>query len=149
MGFQAILREERHFPSAAAMTDAEVSFIPREDFLEVVERSRIFTQRLLKSLSHQFDVLANFIFIQAQYPVKDRLVYALLMLNEKLKNGQATDGRITDISISRSDLANIVGTSRETVVRLLTEMKEVGIINTKGAKISLLNMDALYDLFHY
>jgi len=40
-----------------------------------------------------------------------------------------------EINMTRDDLANLVGTARENVVRVLTEFKEKGIIETKGKKI--------------
>lgn len=45
--------------------------------------------------------------------------------------------------MSRKDLANLVGTARENVVRLLTELKQDGILETTGSKITILNVEKL------
>ena len=59
MGYHALLAEERYPDSAAVLEDSEIAFIPKEDFFEVLGISKVFSQRLLKTLSHEFFVLAN------------------------------------------------------------------------------------------
>jgi len=48
-----------------------------------------------------------------------------------------------NIALSREDLANIVGTATETVIRLLAEFKNEKLIATKGKKIEILNLNRL------
>src|SRR6266487_833255 len=111
LGFHAVLGEERFLDSAATLEASEISFIPREDFLEAVEKSNVLAKRLLKILSHEFGVLTNTITIQGQRPVKDRLILALITLREKFKDPKAKAGALIDINISRTNLANMVGTT--------------------------------------
>ena len=47
------------------------------------------------------------------------------------------------ISLSREDLANIVGTATETVIRLLSEFKDEEMISISGRSITLLDIDKL------
>lgn len=149
MGFHAVLSEERFLDSAAALKDSEITFIPREDFLETVEKSAVLAKRLLKILSHEFGVLANAITIQGQRPVKDRLILALITLREKFKEPEAKPGTTVDINIHRSDLASMVGTTKETVVRLLRELKDEHIIETSGVRISIININRLLKMVRY
>ena len=113
LGFHAVLSEERFLDLAATLEASEISFIPREDFLEAVEKSNLLAKRLLKILSHEFGVLINTITIQGQRPVKDRLILALITLREKFKDPKLKPGTLVDINISRADLANLVGTTKE------------------------------------
>jgi CRP-like cAMP-binding protein len=53
------------------------------------------------------------------------------------------------INISRDDLASIVGTARETAVRILTEFKEAGIVETKGRKIIVHDVNQLIKIANY
>src|SRR5476649_2522513 len=50
IGYHAVLAEERYPDSASALESSSLSFIPKEDFFEVIHRSPGFTQRLLKAL---------------------------------------------------------------------------------------------------
>jgi CRP-like cAMP-binding protein len=134
IGYHAILSEERYPDSAAAIEESVIAFIPKEDFLETLQHSKILSQRLLKNLSHEFAVLTNSISVSAQRTVRERLAIMLIVLREKFKD-ETPEGKEITINISRSDLANMVGTAKENVVRFLKEFKVSGILNTHGRKI--------------
>src|SRR5215831_9554691 len=73
IGYHAVLSEDRYPDSAAALEESNVAFIPKEDFLETLQFSIVLGKRLLKTLSHEFAVLANSISLVAQRPVRERL----------------------------------------------------------------------------
>ncbi|NIG57468.1 Crp/Fnr family transcriptional regulator [Chitinophaga sp. Cy-1792] len=148
IGYHAILGEDRYPDSAAALEDCTLHFIPKEDFVAAMERSPILTQRLLKALSHEFAVLSNTISVFAQKSVKERLAIALIVLREKYKD-DAVAGEPVQINISRTDLASIVGTAKENVVRFLKEFKEAGIVNSQGRKIQVLDINRLIEISNY
>lgn len=142
IGYHAILSEDRYPDSAAAIEESSITFIPREDFLQVLEHSPILNNRLLKTLSHEFTVLANSLAMFAQKTVRERLALQLIIIREKYKVN-FVEGMLIEINISREDLANLVGTARENVVRVLTEFKEDGILTTKGRRITILDVNKL------
>jgi CRP-like cAMP-binding protein len=148
LGYHAILSEDRYPDSAAALEKSRIAFIPKEDFLKTLQQSAVLSKRLLKTLSHEFAVLANSISAIAQKSVRERLALQLIVLREKYKvNFQP--GMPVEINISRNDLANIVGTVRESAVRILTEFKEAGIVQTKGRKIIVLDVNQLIKIANY
>ena len=80
----------------------------------------------------------------AQKPVRERLAEGLLILDGMFnKPGGCRAGDEQTISLTREDLANIVGTATETVIRLLSEFKEEKLIETDGRKIILLDKEGL------
>jgi CRP-like cAMP-binding protein len=142
MGYHALLAEERYPDSAAVLEDSEIDFIPKEDFFEVLENSKILPQRLLKILSHEFFVLANSIALFAQRSVRDRFATQLVFMREKYKE-DFTPGMSVEINMSREDLASLVGTARENILRILKDFKEEGILETKGRKIIIKDVTKL------
>ncbi|WP_285058737.1 Crp/Fnr family transcriptional regulator [Pedobacter ginsengisoli] len=142
IGYHAILSEERYPDSAAALETSSITFIPKEDFLTILHKSPLFTQRLLKALSHEYTVLANNISVFANRSAVERLAIALIVIREKFKSG-SKDGERVIIDISRSDLANMAGLAKENVIRLLKELKQEGIIGTEGRKIWVQNIEKL------
>ena len=148
LGYHALLAEEHYPDSAAVLEDSEISFIPKEDFFEVLEKSKVLSQRLLKTLSHEFFVLANCIALFAQRSVRERLAMQLVLMREKYKQN-FTPGMEVEINMSRDDLANLVGTARENVIRILTEFKESGILETKGRKIIVHDVTKLIVIANY
>lgn len=148
IGYHAILAEDRYPDSASALEKSRIAFIPKEDFLKTLQQSAVLSKRLLKTLSHEFAVLTNGISVIAQKPARERLALQLIILREKYKvNFQP--GMPVEINISRDDLANIAGTARENAVRILTEFKEAGIVETKGRKIIVLDVNQLINIANY
>ena len=140
--------DERYADSAAALEESRVAFIPREDFLATLHQSPILNNRLLKTLSHEFVVLTNSLSMFAQKSVRERLALQLIVLREKYKIN-FEPGMPVEINMSREDLASLVGTARENVVRFLSEFKEDGIVTTKGRKIIVTNINKLITIADY
>lgn len=134
IGYHAVLSGERYPDSATALEECVALFIPKEDFIGVLEQSPLLSSRLLKMLSHEFTVLSNSITIFAQRPVRERLAITLIVLREKFKKG-SPEGQPIFINLSRDDIANMAGTTRENVVRLLREFKNEQLIESQGRKI--------------
>lgn len=148
IGYHAILAEEHYPDSAAALDESVVSFIPREDFILTLQHSPALNTRLLKTLSHEFAVLINGLALFTQKTVRERLALQLVVLREKYKTNFKA-GTPVEINMSRDDLANLVGTARENVVRTLTELKEEGIVETSGRKIIILDVTRLIAIANY
>jgi len=148
IGYHAVLSEDRYPDSAAALEKSLVSFISKEDFLETLQRSNVLSRRLLKTLSHEFAVLSNSLTLFAQRSVRERLALQLVVLREKYKVS-ARPGIPVEINMSRYNLASLVGTARESVVRILSEFKDEGIIETRGRKIIVLDIKKLIRISNY
>jgi CRP-like cAMP-binding protein len=142
IGYHALLAEERYPDSASALEESLVAFIPKEDFLEALSTSKVLSQRLLKLLSHEFTVFANSVALFGQRSVKERLATQLIVMREKYKENYQP-GMAVEINLSRDDLASMVGTARENVVRILKELKEEGSIKTSGRKIVVTDVHKL------
>jgi len=148
IGYHAVLAEDRYPDSAAALEESLIVYIPKDDFLEVLQRSNLLSRRLLKVLSHEFAVLTNSVTLFAHHSVRERLALQLVVLREKYKvNFQP--GMPVEINMSRNDLASLVGTARENVVRVLSEFKEEGIIESKGRKIIVKDVKQLIEIANY
>lgn len=148
IGYHAILAEDFYPDSATTLEESIISFIPKEDFLQVLEHSAVLTRRLLKTLSHEFAVLANSISLFSQKSVRERLALQLIVIREKYKVN-FEPGMAVEINMSRDDLAGLVGTARENVVRVLSEFKKDGILETKGRKIIVLDINRLVAVANY
>lgn len=134
IGYHAILSEDRYPDAAAALEASVITFIPREDFLATIQSSSVLSKRLLKTLSHEFAVLTNNLSAFGHKTVRERLALHLIILREKYKVDFQPGDPVT-INMRREDLAGIVGTARENVIRILKEFKEEHILETKGAQI--------------
>ena len=76
----------------------------------------------------------------AQKTVRERLAEILIHLKNDFG---LDDNNILQISLTREELANIVGTATESVIRLLSEFKQDKFINLNGRKITILDESSL------
>ena len=135
-GYHALISEEKYSDSTATIEESTIAFIPKEDFLKVIQLSTILSNRLLKCMSHEFGVFVNGLAVFAQRTVRERLALSLIILRDKYKK-ENQDNKPVELDLSRDDLAKFVGTARETLVRLLHDFKADGLIETNGRKIIL------------
>jgi len=138
LGYHALLGEDYYPDSAATIENSEITFIPKDEFLKLLRSSTVLSNGLLKALGHEFSLFINSITNLATKTVRERLAFNLLILEEKFKT--PNDPTIpSEIVMSRSDLANMVGTAKETLVRLLHEFKDDKLIETTGKSIRIVN----------
>jgi CRP-like cAMP-binding protein len=148
IGYHAILAEERYPDNAAALEESLIGFIPKEDFLHVLDLSKTLSNRLLKTLSHEFTVFANSVVLFAQRSVRERFAMQLILMREKYKQG-IVQGMEVEINLSREDLASLVGTARENIVRIIKDFKKEEILETRGRKIIIKDVEALLRAANY
>lgn len=147
-GYPALLSEESFPDSASTLEDSVIGFISKKDFLHLLHQSALLSQKLLKNLSHEFGVLENSIVALAHKSVRERLALSLLILREKYKDPEHPL-RPAEITLSREDLSNIVGTAIETLVRLLHDFKDDGLVETEGRKIRVMNPKKLAKIANF
>ncbi|HWA32554.1 MAG TPA: helix-turn-helix domain-containing protein, partial [Cyclobacteriaceae bacterium] len=97
----------------------------------------------LENLSREFTVLVNRIAAFSQKSAKERLALSLLILQEKYRRPGA---QYAEITLSRANMAAFVGTTNETLARILTKFKQEKIIKVIGRKIVIRNATKLYQL---
>lgn len=140
LGYHALLGEERYQDSCEALEDLEVNFISKNDFLRLLNDIPTLQQTFIKNIGHEFGVLANTIAVLAQKNQNSRLAIFLLLLENRFKQDSELS---TGIDLTRDDLANLIGTSQESLGRSLKQFKEDGIIEIEKRIIYIKNKDLL------
>ena len=130
-GFESILESSLYKESASAMEDSELVVIPKQDFLALLhanaEVSKVFISLLCQKVKEKESQLLNL----AYNSVRQRTAEALLKVFQLKDKDQK-------LSVSRDDLAKIVGTASESVIRVLSDFKEEGLIDIETGKINIL-----------
>ncbi|WPP52082.1 Crp/Fnr family transcriptional regulator [Catalinimonas niigatensis] len=138
LGYKAMLAEEPYSVSAETLEDCTICFLSKPNFLQTLSDSSDLNKRLMKQLCHEYGVMNENLTNQAQRTVRERLAITLLKLKDTYGLDYHENGPV-EINLTREDLANIVGTATETLIRLLHEFKEDKLISTKGRKITIDN----------
>lgn len=142
VGYHAILAESRYPDSCSALLPSKIGFIAKEEFLHALDASPELMKRLLKTLSHEFGVMANSLSAATQRSVRERVALQLVVMREKFRKSTPA-GQPIYIQLSREDLASMVGSARENVVRVITELKQAGIIAVEKRSIIVLDVKRL------
>jgi CRP/FNR family transcriptional regulator len=140
LGYRSILGNEMYPVSAETLVESDICFIPKADFMKVIQKDHELSGALMKAMSNELTHMVDTMTYIAQRPVRERLAYMLLLLNDVFKE---EEGKPTKITLSRDDMANMVGTATETLIRLLHDYKNEGIIATEGRVIVVLDCEKL------
>ncbi|MBH8556959.1 Crp/Fnr family transcriptional regulator [Hymenobacter negativus] len=143
MGYRGLLAGSGHMANAMALDEAEVCFIPKSVFFELIEHNPGFATSLMKLMANELAETEERMLHLAYKPVRERLAEALLLL---LRTYQPPADGPPSFTISRDDLAALVGTVRETASRFMAELKAEGVLSTKGSSITILDIRRLIEI---
>ena len=136
IGFRAVLSENSYNVNAAALEEnTEICFISTDDFNQYKNSNPELQNRLIQELSSELQEWADFVTDMTQRTVRQRTALALIFLNE------AYDGK--EINVAREDLANMVGTATESLIRIINEFKKDSIITVHARRIQVLDLPYL------
>ncbi|MBF6610214.1 MAG: Crp/Fnr family transcriptional regulator [Chryseobacterium sp.] len=145
IGYRSLLCGENFQAKAEAMTDIEALMIPSDLFMHLLEIDGKLSFVMLQKVAFELGESSNTITFLAQKTVRERLAEILLLLEQKL--GTDPEGFI-NISLTREEIANIIGTATESAIRLISEFKQDSLIETEGRNIKILNHEKLIKLGH-
>lgn len=145
MGIRALLSGRRYSTTSTALEDSMVCFINKRTFFKLCLKYPYISQKIMKSLSILLKEAEEKITSLAQKPVRERLAETLLTLNCIFKTGKTdcVEKNKGMISMTREDIANIIGTATETVIRILSDFKEDKLVEIKGRKIFIMDPERL------
>lgn len=135
-GYHALLCNENYEESCEALENCTVLFINKYDFTFLLQKVPKVQTLIIQNMSHEFGVLVNTITILAQKNLRERLALYLVILNERYEDATISNTRIV---LPREDLANIIGTTRESLGRLLKEFREDQLIRIDKRAIEIIN----------
>jgi CRP-like cAMP-binding protein len=134
-GYKPLLEDRVYNEFAETMRECQLFKIPKADFLSLIHKNRDVAEKFIKIISKNLSEKEEDLLRLAYSSVRKRIVYKLKDLIENTSDNCTY--------ISRIDLANMVGTAQETLVRILSELKEEKIIETNGSKIMILDLQKL------
>jgi CRP/FNR family transcriptional regulator, polysaccharide utilization system transcription regulator len=144
-GYTTLLEGSPYSETAETLEESEICLIPKEDFFSLMYNNinvmKTFVKMLTDNVQEKEKQLVNL----AYSTVRKRVADALVLLQKRYASEDG-DKKNFSISISREDLANIVGTATESLIRTLSDFKEEKMVELKGSNITILNLDKLKQL---
>jgi CRP-like cAMP-binding protein len=140
MGFRSTITRERACTTAKVLEDALICFVHAETVFEFVKKNGDFALELLQISCKELGEANDYITDIAQKTVRERLAEVIIHLR---KDFDLDNEKYLQITLTREELANMVGTATESVIRLLSEFKQDGLIELHGRRIKILDEKTL------
>jgi CRP/FNR family transcriptional regulator, polysaccharide utilization system transcription regulator len=130
--------DNRHHYSASAVEDSTACLVDVNTFKQMMRSNVDFADEFIRRISimtiFNFDQLISL----TQKQMNGRIADALFYLSNQIYCSNPFD-----LTISRQDLADISGMSKESAIRILKEFKDEGIVTVEGNKVHILNPQQL------
>ena len=132
---------ERFPANAEAVEKSRLFFFPRKIFTGLIGRNPSLALNMLAILSKRLRRFTRLVDDLSLKEVPGRLAAYLLYLSEKERGS-----RHLRLPISKGQLASLLGTIPETLSRILKRMNALGLIETEGSRIKILDLEGLEGL---
>ncbi|MGY5353090.1 response regulator [Wenyingzhuangia sp. IMCC45533] len=132
-GFQPVFEERTYDEVSETLENTVLTKISKSDFLTLIYENREVAQQFMSMISKTLSAKEEDLMLMAYSSVRKRV-------SKKLQELLAGTDEIT---LLRTDLAKLTGTTKESLTRTLTEFKNSNIIKTEGKKIILVDRSKL------
>ena len=140
-GYIAVLEDSTYPDTAIAAEESELLLIPKDDFLLLINSDQLLGRLFIKLLANDISDIEERLMTLAFNSVRARVAGALLQL--KKKHQQKKDSNTCTLHVSRDDLAGLIGTTTESLIRTLTDFKHENIVDTNIGEIKILDAKSL------
>jgi CRP/FNR family transcriptional regulator len=143
LGISACISGATHNIAAETLEPSQVNFVRREDFLRCVAAYPAASSNALRQLSLECDAGSDHIrALGLSRSAAEKLAH--LLLSWCLQHGTITEnGTRVQVLMTHDDISQLIGTSRETVTRLLRDFRDQRIVSIKGSNLIVHNKAAL------
>ena len=143
LGQRSVIAQETSNLSAVAVKDMEVCFIPKDIIEETLSSNPDFAVEVLRHMAHDLKEADDVIVNMSQKTVKQRVAEAFIYLRDNF--GEDKEGYLS-LTLSREDIANVVGTATESAIRIISDFKKLGLIKTSGKMIGIYDEKRLIEM---
>lgn len=144
LGHRSLFTDDNYGATATAMDDTIVCFIDKKFITSIMKKNPSVAFNIINKLSRDMGAAENKFTSLHQKNVRERLGELILTL--KTTYGVKENGRWKiDLKLTREEMATMIGTANETLIRFMTEFKEAGIIEQEGKVIYIKDEEQLLE----
>jgi CRP/FNR family transcriptional regulator, cyclic AMP receptor protein len=145
LGLMAVMSGTPYEVTAATLRPSQVAFIRREDFLHLLEKHPAMHQGVVKQLSSLYSGACEqlrTVGLSTSAPEK----LARLILEWSAEGKKTKEGTQVKVPLTHEEIAEFVGTTRETVTRTLSQFKNQNLVTLHGSTLMISNMTGLQSI---
>jgi CRP/FNR family cyclic AMP-dependent transcriptional regulator len=146
LGLSATISGKPYEVTAETIDPCQVNFVKREDFLRFLKDDVEACFKVAEQLSEKYhDACKEAGALGLSHSAAEKL--AKLLLEWSRRNGEAAKAEPRlKLRLTHEEIAQMIGTSRETVTRLFAELKKRQILQAKGSTLVIRNTSALREI---
>lgn len=146
LGFEIFYGADNFTNTAVAMEECELCYISRGDFFRIIDSDSGVARKLILSLGRELNEAYGRIGNLGLLNAREKLAHLLASLGGEYGK-ELDDGRIRlNLTLSRLEIAELLGITQETSIRLLKGFKEEGIISIKRKEIIINSLKSLMEI---
>ncbi len=144
LGYRSLFSDEPYSATAEVLEEASICCIDRNAFFPVLAKNPDLALNIIKKLAKELRQAEDLATSIAQKSVRERMAELLLMLKETYGR-TSKKGLVISLHLSREEMAEMIGITQETAIRLLSEFKKDGLIDVREREITILNPKGLLE----
>jgi CRP/FNR family transcriptional regulator len=138
VGGPGIYLDQMHHYSVTALTETSVCFIDVNVLKEIIDSNKIFAHEMMKDFSRNILAVYNRLLYLTQKQMPGRMADTLLYLFDEIFESDQFD-----MCLSKQDISELSGMSKDSAVKVLREFQKEKIINSTERELVLLDREAL------
>ena len=138
IGLLSVFSNQKYKYSLTAIEPTSVCFINITAIKHNIKTNGNFAIEIIEKISKAADEIINTKITLGKKDLKSKIAYILIFFAKEVYKSNSFN-----LPISRTEMAELVDMRAENIIRTLSSFKKENIITTKGAKIDILNMEAL------
>jgi CRP/FNR family transcriptional regulator len=142
-GELAMLDGDQRSASAEALTEGELLALPANDVRSLLARHPEISLKLVAGLVRRLRAANVRLSRQSFQTVPSRVAGILAQLSREAHDGDGDATEEVTIEMNQTDLAQLAGTSRESVSRFLAELERAGVVRSGRGRVTVLEPDKL------
>lgn len=145
LGHRSLFTNEFYTATATALEDSKVCFIDKKYILKVIQDKPSVALNVINKLSRDMGAAESKLTSLHQKNVRERLAELLLLLKESHGISLGEGRYKLDIKLTREEMATMIGTANETLIRFISEFKDENMIEQDGKTIIITDEEKLID----
>jgi len=143
LGGPGMFEDNKYAFSVVALTKSKICLIDASIFKKIIQTNDDFAESFLSTFSTRYIQAINRLVSITQKQMYGRVAEAILYLSDSIYLADEFD-----MDLSRLELAEFTGMSKESVSRIFREFKDDGLITTYGRRIVIKNKDRLRRIYN-
>lgn len=134
LGYTSLMENSTYKETAEALEDTELALIPRSEFDQLLGSNPAVMKKFVAILARNVEENQEQLLALAYNSLRKKVADTLLTLNRKY-NPENSSTFIIDMS--RDNLAAIAGVAKESMIRMLSELKDEFVLEIEGSRIRI------------